>query len=92
MASRVDWNEVILGLRRMGFGITSIAAAIGVSKSNLCAWGRGVEPTFSRGEALVDFWCQVTKQSREDLPQLTSIPPAASRRHAIQIVNILNKQ
>lgn len=49
MASRVDWNEVILGLRRMGFGITSIAAAIGVSKSNLCAWGRGVEPTFSRG-------------------------------------------
>lgn len=92
MASRVDWNEVILGLRRMGFGITSIAAAIGVSKSNLCAWGRGVEPTFRRGEALVDFWCQVTKQSREDLPQLTSIPPAASRRHAIQIVNILNKQ
>lgn len=68
----VDFEAVVMGLRRHGLSYRAIAAEIGVSESMTKNYANhGARPPYDVGERLVRLWTGVTNSSREQLPRVT---------------------
>ncbi|WP_051439462.1 hypothetical protein [Bordetella petrii] len=68
-APRVDWNAVLLALRREGYTLHDVAALVRIPRTTLIGWMGGAEPRHQDGETVIRFWCETTQLSRESLPQ-----------------------
>lgn len=67
----VDFEAVVLDLRRRGLSYRAIAGDIGVSESMTKNYANhGARPPYDVGERLVTLWTGVTLSRREDLPRL----------------------
>lgn len=68
-APRVDWNAVLLALRREGYTLHDVAAFTGIPRSTLTSWQAGSNPGHQDGETLVRFWSEALQLPREALPE-----------------------
>lgn len=85
MSVRVDWFRVLAELRKQGYSLANIAAAIDVPTPTLMNWWLySSEPSHERGERLIALWIQVFKLPRDALPlnveDLMSVARAKSTR------------
>lgn len=66
----VDFECVVLDLRRRGLSYRAIAVEIGVSESMTKNYANhGATPPYDVGERLVQLWIVHTLSSREQLPK-----------------------
>jgi ribosome-binding protein aMBF1 (putative translation factor) len=73
----VDFEAVMLELRRHGFSQRSIAHQVKAPESTVKSYAYGTtSPTFDVGERLISFWCATTNRTREELPRTSSMSPA----------------
>lgn len=78
-ANPIDWNEMLLALRRHGIGLTEVSAKLRIPKTTIYAWSRGTEPRHQDGETFIAYWMQETGGMRESLPRLVRAPDCVSR-------------
>ena len=75
----VDWSAIIADLRRHGISTYQLEGLVGISKSQLVGYGAGTSaPLHAPGERLIEFWCQITTSTREQLPRTR--PPLSAAR------------
>lgn len=68
----VDFETVVLELRRRGWSYRAIAGEIGVSESMTKNYANhGARPPYDVGERLVLLWMGVTLSKREQLPKVS---------------------
>lgn len=65
---KTDWFRVINDITRCGIPLQEIARELDISKSAIIGWKQGAAPNHHNGEALIDFWCYVTRRERVELP------------------------
>ncbi|WP_020396113.1 hypothetical protein [Thiolinea disciformis] len=64
----IDWAEILTQLQTR-FSMRTIAKKSCVAKSTLYAWkSTQSEPTHSKGESLIEFWCKTFGKPREQCP------------------------
>lgn len=69
-----DWPKLIDDLMQMDMPLRRIAEAMGlsmVSESMLRHYRNGVQPLWWRGDGLIKLWCEVTRKTRDQIPQVT---------------------
>ena len=65
----IDWLQVLLDLRTLGFKLPAVAEHTGIPRETLRDWyERNMQPRHAPGEVLIGFWLQVTGKQREQLP------------------------
>ncbi|WP_419204344.1 hypothetical protein [Bordetella trematum] len=67
-APRIDWNMVLLGLRREGYSLHDVAYYTGIPRGTMIGWAQGAEPRHQDGETVIKFWTEATQLPRESLP------------------------
>jgi hypothetical protein len=67
----VDFEAVVLTLRRHGWTYRSIAESIDVGESTVKGYVyHAARPPYDVGERLVNLWVGVTRSTRDQLPKL----------------------
>lgn len=65
----IDWREVLFDLRRLGLTPVGVSRALRgvISEAAVRAYTEEVrEPSHTRGELILDLWCEKTGKCRED--------------------------
>jgi transcriptional regulator with XRE-family HTH domain len=63
---KVDWFRVIVELcNAHGYTHSTIATAVGLSKSSVQNWKHGATPKYEEGDRLIELWARVTGKSQE---------------------------
>lgn len=70
-APGIDWNLVLLSLRREGYSLHDVAAMTRIPRATMQGWSYGSEPRHSDGETIIKFWSETTQLPRESLPLRT---------------------
>lgn len=69
-AAAVDWEALLMDLRRRGITLAAVSEQIGIPRTTLIDYqNRGMTPKHPDGEAIIKFWQGVTSSTREQLPQ-----------------------
>lgn len=80
----IDWFEVVIDLRRHGFGVTRIAAALNVPRQTVERWAyRGAEPGFSNGHRLLALWAAIVQREPPRRPFAITLPQMRHRGNAL---------
>ena len=66
--TRVDWFRIIHDIKRHGISMYALEAQVGIAKTTLIGYKQGGDPRHADGEILVNFWCKLTGNGREQLP------------------------
>lgn len=61
MDDRVNWPEVLMDLRRAGYGRTAVADALNVPISTVQRWQGGSEPRYSSGLLLLRLHAHIVQ-------------------------------
>jgi hypothetical protein len=65
----VSWWHVVVSLERHGYTQSAIAAAIDSKRTTVLNWkNNGASPRHKDGERLIELWCAVMQQGRDELP------------------------
>jgi hypothetical protein len=65
----IDWLQVLLDLRTLGFALPVVAEHTGIPRETLRDWyERNTQPRHAPGEVLIRFWLNVTGRDRAELP------------------------
>jgi hypothetical protein len=79
-----DWFRIITDLVYVGVPVREIARRLDLksSESLLRSYRAGVQPTYVRGEALIEFWASTLKRDKSEIPR---VPWLAGHRAARRI-------
>lgn len=67
----IDWLQVLLDLRTLGFALPAVAEHTGIPRETLRGWYQGeAQPRHASGEVLIGFWLNVTGRERDQLPRM----------------------
>lgn len=66
---KTDWFRILSDMSRSGYSLQDIADELDVVASTLIGWKKGASPRHHTGEALIELWCRVTCNSRDNLPK-----------------------
>jgi len=70
----VDWNAVVLDLRRAGYTVARISRLVGAPRGTVDGWAnRGKQPGWACGARLLRLWSDVTKQPLPEPPAVEEI-------------------
>lgn len=67
----VDFEALMMDLRRHGFTQAAVAGLTGLPLSTVKSYAYGQRPNFDYGERLVSVWCSITHGTRTQLPRRT---------------------
>lgn len=56
MNTKHNWPEILEALNRKGYTIYKVSVIIGKRWDSVRSWGRGSEPKYSDGKALLDLY------------------------------------
>lgn len=67
-----NWGQLFDDLLAAGISQSAIGKAMGVDLTDrmLRHYRAGVEPAFTRGDAVVELWCKTAKKKRSDVPMV----------------------
>jgi hypothetical protein len=69
LTHRIDWQRLVLELRRAGLKSHLIAKHAMVSRPSIAYYGQGIcTPRHPTGELLIGLWCETMHKAREELP------------------------
>lgn len=77
MGESVEWPEILLDLRRHGFGVVRVAEALNLPRQTVQSWQDGTEPRYTNGLMLVRLYLSVIDKSAP--PRRFAVPLAVSR-------------
>jgi predicted transcriptional regulator len=73
--THIDWQRLIFDLGRQGVRHATVAARLGVTRTSVVHYQRGkTTPLHPTGELLIEFWCETTRRSREQVPRVETKP------------------
>ncbi len=68
--SPIDWFQILLDIQRRGYTLQTLAAAVDIPRTTLIGWrDLDATPRHPDGERVISLWCQVTAQTRDEIPR-----------------------
>lgn len=67
MGRVIDWRELLLDLRRNGWGLSKVAKALNLPRTTVNAWMFNAEPGYSNGVLLVALYLHVVHGEPSDV-------------------------
>lgn len=68
--SGVNWFKLLDDLKRLAITLCDIEKATEIPKSTLIGFKEGRAPKHNDGEILINYWSDMTENSREIVPRL----------------------
>ncbi len=78
----IDWFRLLWDMVQRGVPLAEVARRTGQNRVTLLAYLHGAHPAHWRGEMLVELWCAVCDEKRENVPMcdLVIMPRVRSER------------
>jgi hypothetical protein len=71
LGSMVDWSEIGLSLRRLGYGPSAVARALNLPPRTVLSWfNEGCEPRYSNGVMLIRLYSRLEQNARRNFATL----------------------
>lgn len=66
----IDWERVMIDIRRAGFGDQQLADRTGIARTTLHGYrALGAEPGYTNGTVLLRLWCECRNRPQSAAPR-----------------------
>lgn len=72
----VDFRKLLRQLRIMGLNLNAVGMHANIARTSLRDYEAGTQPLHSAGERLIELWCHMSGNHRDQVPRRLNDPPS----------------